>query len=99
MTAVPPRRSDSIFRKRIRKFKTLRRGYYSFLILVCAYVVSFFLPYLINNKALLVHYQGHYYSPVMKFYLPSQFGIDAIGDVNYRELQRKFKSENRGDWV
>src|SRR6185436_7567025 len=99
MTAVPPQRSDSILRKRIRKFKTLKRGYYSFLILLAAYVVSFFLPYLVNNKALLVRYQGNYYSPIMKFHLASQFGVDAIGEANYRELQQKFKSENRGNWV
>jgi microcin C transport system permease protein len=99
MTSVPPRRSDSIFRKRIRKFKTLKRGYYSFLILLVAYFTSFFLPFLINNKALLVRYQGHFYSPVMKFYPAPQFGVNAIGEPNYRELQQKFRSEKRGDWV
>ena len=51
-------RSVSIFRKRIQKFKRIKRGYYSFLILVIAYVISFALPILINNKALIVQLQG-----------------------------------------
>ena len=37
--------SISIFRKRWRKFKTLKRGYYAFLIIVTAYALSFVLPF------------------------------------------------------
>ncbi len=33
----------------VRKFRRLKRGYYSFLIITVAYVVSFFLPLLANN--------------------------------------------------
>ena len=31
-----PRRSESLFRKRLRKFRRLKRGYYSFVIVVSA---------------------------------------------------------------
>ena len=56
--AAPPERpSVSIFRKRLRKFRTIKRGYYSFLLLLAAYVISFFLPVLINSDALAVRYQ------------------------------------------
>src|SRR5215471_13410035 len=99
MTSSPPRRSASIFRKRIRKFKTLKRGYYSFLILVVAYVISFILPVLITNKALLVRYQGSFYVPIVKFYPAAEFGVDAIGEPNYRELRTRFASEKKGNWV
>src|SRR5882672_7934109 len=99
MTSAPPKRSISIFRKRVRKFKTLKRGYYSFLILLAAYIVSFILPVLITNKALLVRYNGDLYAPILKYYPASQFGIDAIGEPNYRELRTQFASEHRGDWV
>ena len=37
-TPAPAERpSISIFRKRLRKFRTIKRGYYSFLILLAAY--------------------------------------------------------------
>jgi len=99
MTSSPPRQSISIFRKRVRKFKTLKRGYYSFLILVAAYIVSFILPILITNKALLVRYQGSFYVPVVKFHPASEFGVDAIGEPDYRELRARFASEKKGNWV
>ena len=38
-------------RKRIRKFRRLKRGYYAFLIVAVAYTLSFFLPLLANGKA------------------------------------------------
>ena len=48
------RPSISVFRKRLRKFRSIKRGYYSFLILLCAYAISFFLLLFINNDALFV---------------------------------------------
>jgi microcin C transport system permease protein len=96
---LPPRRSVSIFRKRVRKFKTLKRGYYSFLIVAIAYAVSFLLPFLVNNKALVVRYQGEYYFPISTFYPASQFGMEAIGEPNYRELQQQFAEQNNGNRV
>jgi microcin C transport system permease protein len=96
---LPPRRSVSIFRRRIRKFKSLRRGYYSFLILVFAYSISFILPLLINNEALIVHYHGKYYFPMLQYYPASEFGMNAIGEPNYRELKEQVAASGNGDWV
>ena len=95
----PPRKSISILQKRIRKFKTLKRGYYSFLILITAYAISFILPILINNKALIVRYQGNYYFPMTTYYPASEFGQNAFGEPNYRDLKRDFEQRNSGDWV
>jgi len=89
----------SIFRKRVQKFRRLKRGYYSFLIIVFAYLVSFALPVLINNKALIVHYKGALYFPILKFHPASTFDQAVIGEPDYRELQRIFKREDVGNWV
>ena len=96
---LPPKRSVSIFRKRVRKFKTLKRGYYSFVILLVAYAISFILPVLINNKPLIVHYHGKYYFSMVTYYPASEFGQNAFGEPNYRELKREFASRSDGDWV
>ena len=96
---LPPRRSVSIFRRRIRKFKSLRRGYYSFLILLFAYSISFILPLLINNEALIVRYHGKYYFPMLQYYPASEFGMNAIGEPNYRELKQQLAASGNGDWV
>lgn len=68
LTAQP---SLSIYQRRWRKFKSLKRGYYSLLILTGAYVLSFFLPLLINNKAIAVRYEGRWYFPAVKSWLVS----------------------------
>src|SRR3990172_6082913 len=89
----------SIFRKRLRKFRNLKRGYYSFLILAVAYGISFLLPLLINNKALVVRYEGRFYFPLLRYYPASEFGQDAFGEPNYRELARRFRDEGDGNWA
>src|SRR5437867_1277308 len=95
---LSPRRSISIFRKRIRKFKTLKRGYYSFVILLIAYGISFLLPLLINNQALIVHYHGGYYFPIVSYHPASQFGQITLGEPDYRALKREL-APSVGDWV
>lgn len=63
--------AQSIYQRRWRKFKSLKRGYYSLLVLVGAYLASFFLPLLVNNKALAVRYEGRWYFPAVKSWLVS----------------------------
>ncbi len=47
-----------LFLKRIKKFKSFKRGYYSLLIIGIAYLLSFFAEFIINDKALLVKFDG-----------------------------------------
>ena len=54
-------KSDSIFQKRLRRFKSIKRGYYSFIILISLYLLSFLSPILVNSKALLVCYANQKY--------------------------------------
>lgn len=89
----------SVLRKRLRKFRSLKRGYYSFLLLLGAYVFSFCLPLLINNKALVVKYQGSYYYPWWNYYPSKTFGIPGLREAKYRDLQKKFAAAGGDDWV
>ena len=81
-----------------RKFKTVKRGYYAFLILIAAYALSFCLPLLINNKPLLVRYHGQSYFPVARYYPASEFGSQEFGEPDYRSLKRRLSAEGSG-WV
>ena len=99
-TKTRQERNLSILQKRWRKFKTLKRGYYSLVILVFLYVISFFLPLLINNRSLIVHYEDKLYFPVLSGYIPGKtFGQDVPGEARYRDLKQVFKSEDNGNWV
>lgn len=93
--------SVSIFRKRWRKFRTLKRGYYSFVILLGMYIFSFITPLFVNNAALLVKYKGSYYCPVFKpgIYEAKIFGQARDGETNYRMLKKQFKEDGSDNWV
>ncbi len=95
----PAKRSESLFKKRLRKFRRLKRGYYSFLIIVCAYVFSFFLSLVMSGTPLAVKYQGQYYFPMYRFYSVTDFGLEGFGEPDYRELKRRFAEEGSGNWV
>jgi microcin C transport system permease protein len=47
-----------LFIKKIKKFKSFKRGYYSLLIIGTAYLLSFFSELVINGNALLVKFDG-----------------------------------------
>lgn len=61
-----PEKPLTINQRRWRKFKGLKRGYYSFYILIGAFLLSFFLPLFIGSKALMVSYQGEMYFPALR---------------------------------
>lgn len=50
-----------LFIKKIKKFKSFKRGYYSLLIIGTAYLLSFFSELVINGNALLVKLDGKKY--------------------------------------
>ena len=94
-----PKRSVSIFWKRWRKFRTLKRGYYSFLLILLAYLVSFAFPVLINNKPLILKFDGAFYFPFLNYHDASEFGQGAFGEPDYRALRDRFASEGPGNWA
>jgi microcin C transport system permease protein len=96
MTAV---RSESLFRKRLRKFRRLKRGYYSFLAVTIAYVFSFFLPFVMTNQPLVVRYDGQYYFPMLRFHSVTEFGVEGFGEPDYRDLKKRFAADGKGNWV
>lgn len=68
-------KSVSLFRLRWRRFRRIKRGYYSFVLLLGAYLLSFLLPFIMGNRAIVVRYKGEYYFPALRTYLHETFGI------------------------
>ena len=54
-------KSDSILKKRLRKFKTIKRAYYSLIILFSAYIFSLSATFFVNSTALMVKYTNNVY--------------------------------------
>ncbi len=112
---TPKTTSESIFQKRVKNFKKIGRAYYSLIILGILYLLSFFAPLLVNNKALIVSHNGSYYFPALgdlfggiipvAYKEASFFGQTEVlgkprqGDAHYRELKKMFQAEGKGNWV
>ncbi|MBL4824879.1 MAG: peptide ABC transporter permease [SAR324 cluster bacterium] len=87
-------------RKRLYQFTRIKRGYYSFLIMVALIFLTFILELLIHSRAIVVSYQGELYFPTYTSIKSGQtFGLDYQYETNYRELAQKFKEEEKGDWL
>ena len=99
-------RLDPITRKRFQRFRRIRRGYYSFVILMAAIVLSIFAPYLAESRALLVWHDGALYLPTFQFYDMNTFGQAPPPDwdtgeleTEYLRLQREWAVDNRDSFV
>ena len=63
-------------------------------------LASFFAEILVNKRAVMVHHNGEYYFPTYGDIIPgSTFGLDYKYETNYRELAKRFKAEDKGNWV
>ncbi len=86
--------------KKLRRFRQIKRGYYSFLALAGLLVLLGLGELLINSRALLVKYDGQLYFPTYTAFHPgTDFGLDYAYETNYRELQRQFEAEGGDNWV
>lgn len=93
-------RLDPITRKRLERFRRIKRGYYSFIVLAVAVVLSVFSPYLAESRALLVWYEGRLYFPSFEYLPMETFGQEpppawGMADVEteYFRLQREWRLE------
>lgn len=86
--------------KKIRRFKSIRRGYYSFIIFVILILISLSAEMLVNDRALVVYYEGEFYFPTYGDLIPGKtFGLGYDYETNYRELAEGFAKEKSGNWV
>lgn len=83
----------------LNKFKSNRKSYLALKVLIILYVLSFFLPFLVNGNALLIKYNGEFYFPVFKQYPANIFKEELSGEANYRKLNARIKSDNNSNFV
>jgi microcin C transport system permease protein len=87
-------------RRQIQRFRSIRRGYGSFLFLVVLAVICLLAELLVSNRALLVRRGGRLYLPTYgAIHTGREFGENYDYEARYRDLRAKFAAEGRGDWV
>jgi microcin C transport system permease protein len=87
-------------RQQLKRFRSIRRGYSSFLGLVLLSAVALLAELLASNRAVLVRYQGHLYLPTYGAIHPGRdFGLQYAYETDYRVLRDRSAAEHKGDWV
>ena len=59
-------KSSPLAEKRIRRFKSIRRGYYSFVIITSLFTTSLFLEVLVNDKPVMIRYGDQVAYPAVR---------------------------------
>ncbi|MBC2703969.1 ABC transporter permease [Desulfobacula sp.] len=81
--------------KKIKRFRSIKRGFWSFVILSLMIFFSFFAEAFINSRALLVYYNGTLYFPTYTTMIPgSVFNLGYEYETNYRDLKKKFETSS-----
>mgnify|MGYP005992727347 CR=1 FL=1 len=87
---------DPITHKKIQRFKAIKRGYWSLIILTLLVIIAVGAELLVNSRALAVKYNGEWYFPTYGDVLSgTTFGQDYQSETNYRLLQQRFEQEDK----
>ena len=91
---------NPLTQRKLQRFRSIKRGFWSFLILSILLLAAAAGELLINSRALVVKYQGHYYFPTYTAFHPGTvFGENYSYESNYRQLKVRFARERQGNWV
>ncbi|MBK8094992.1 MAG: ABC transporter permease subunit [Verrucomicrobiaceae bacterium] len=86
--------------KKLRRFRAIRRGYVAFVILLALGAVASLDTLIVGKRALMVSHSGKWYFPFVTEVLPgTTFGLKSDAEADYRDLQARFRLEQKGDWV
>ena len=77
---------SELTKDRLKRFKKIRRAYYSLCILGIAFFLSLFSEFIANDKPLFLRYNGRSYFPVLFFYSERTFGGQYGTEADYRSL-------------
>jgi microcin C transport system permease protein len=86
--------------KKLHRFRQIKLGYGSLIVLIFILLVSLIAEVIVNNRALIVKYDGEYFLPTYTSFHPgSDFGLGYSYETNYRELQKIFLQQQSNNWV
>lgn len=87
--------------RKFQRFKSIRRGYVSFLILIGLVVVAMLDQVIVGKRALVVYYEGGWYFPAFKKaqYAGEDFGQEQKSEADYRGLKADWDGSGSSNWI
>lgn len=94
-------RLDPLTRRRWARFRELKRGYWSAVILGTLILFSLIAELWVSHRALIVHYNEQWYFPTYGAVIPGRtFGLNYDHETDYRALNQSLKEQRTGNnWV
>ncbi len=90
---------EALRKRRIKVFKSNKRGYYSLIIFSVLFVLSMFAEFIANDKPLFIKYNEGYYFPIFKAYSEVEFGGDFESEADYKDPYVKELINEKGFMV
>ncbi len=94
-----PRTWSPLNQRRWANFRANKRGFWSFWLFLCLFVLALGAEFISNDKPLLVHVDGRYYMPVFVSYPETAFGGDFETETRYRDPYVKQLIESKSGWT
>jgi microcin C transport system permease protein len=94
-------RLSPLTRRRLAAFRAHRRGYMAFWVFLVLFTLSLFAEFIANDRPLLVHYDGHWYVPVLHDYPENTFGrsfLPTEADYTMPAVQRAIRARGWMIW-
>lgn len=89
-----------ITQRRFAKFRTIKRAWFSLIIISTLCLLALLGPLLVGSRALIVKYQNEYRFPLLEGNISGrELGLPQDTEPNYRRLENVFKQKASGDWV
>lgn len=98
---------NPLTRKRVQRFKRIKRGYYCFLAISVLFVTSLFLEVIVNHKPIYLRYQDNVAFPAVRdlgrlyvgwlftisdFDRADEFGLSGDGQLDYRKFDASLEN-------
>ena len=90
---------SELTRERFRRFRGIRRAWWSLLLLSFAFLLSLFSEFIANDKPLIVRYHSEISFPVIRFYPETRFGLPHSTEADYLTLNRDSTFKVSGGWM
>jgi len=90
---------SKLSKDRFRRFRMIKRAWYSFIILSALFVLSLFAELLCNDRPYIISFNDKLYFPIFKFYPEKEFGGKYFTEADYVSLRNSDLFKKEGNWM
>jgi microcin C transport system permease protein len=91
---------DPITRRRLARFRSMRRGWWSLQVLLLLITLAVLGPALVGNRPLVLSHDGELRFPFLADPIPaSALGLEGEGEPNWRLVRQRWQAEGSESWM